>query len=119
MSDKPSREIEIHDLFARVADYYEREGGSGDVDAGWERLARIVEQKRADRIDQRNDIIKSGRRRWGSGSKLTTNAESGEWTEVVDGHGDMVPREDWEAFRAYLDAERQDRSDMIRNSRWP
>jgi hypothetical protein len=39
--------------------------------------------------------------RWGKGYELVIDTETGEWKRVVDGHGNPVPPEEWDAFREY------------------
>lgn len=53
--------------------------------------------------------LHAARARWGRGYTIIGSPKTGQWTSAVDGHGNPVPPEDWDAFKAYIDAEFEDR----------
>lgn len=79
--------------------------GTSDLETGVRALQQLLITRKNAETERRNEIIEQGRERWGRGCKLTMNKQTGEWVEVLDSHGNVVPREDWDAFLAHQAAE--------------
>jgi len=89
-----------------------------DLEPGIQSLQRLLGDRKREAADRRCQLIEDGWKRWGRGYKVIFNPETLEWIGAVDGNGHDVPREERDAFRAFVEAESAARHDVIANDRW-
>jgi hypothetical protein len=92
---------------------------TGDLEPGVRALQELLIARKNAEAERRDEIIEQGRKRWGRNYALTSD-ETGEVISAYDSDGSVIAREDWDAFRDYVIADRQAWADAGREAadRW-